>query len=457
MLKLYSTLTRKVQPFKPLKKGKINIFVCGITSYDYAHTGHAKSYIQFDVIARYLRYRGHNVFYLQNVTDIDDKIIDRAKEKKQDPIELSRFYEKTYHEDMKQLNVTSVTTFARATDYIPQLISQIKRLQKNGFAYEIADGIYFEIEKFKEYGKLSKQPLEQLTKHRIAADLNKRNPGDFVIWKKYKPGEPFWNSPWGKGRPGWHIEDTAITEHFFGPQYDIHGGGIDLIFPHHEAEIALMESLSKKPLVNYWLHNGFLLINNEKMSKSLNNFITIREAIEKWGAMAVRYLFATSHYRSPINFTEESMKAAQSAVDSLKNTLRDTKLSEAKSGKINPKFIKKLESFKSKFIKEMDDDLNTPRATAALFEIAHALNTANESKQTLKKAVGIFTEFVDVLGLVLEEKITIPRKVTELVKQREQARKDKDWGKADSIRAEITKLGYSVDDTARGPVVKKVK
>ena len=459
MLRLYSTLTRTVQPFKPLKKGKINLFVCGVTTYDYAHIGHAKSYVQFDVIARYLRYKGYKLFYLQNVTDIDDKIIDRAKETNQNALALSKQYEKEYHQDMKALKVISVTRFARATDYIPQLINQIKRLMQQGFAYEIADGIYFDIETFKGYGKLSQQPLGQLTNHRIAADINKHNPGDFVIWKKHKLGEPFWNSPWGEGRPGWHIEDTAITEHFFGPQYDIHGGGIDLIFPHHEAEIALMESLSKKPLVNYWLHNGFLLINNEKMSKSLNNFITIRDAIEKWGAMAVRFLFATSHYRSAINFTEESMRGAQSAIETLQNALRDAKqkLNDAKAGKTNKSFIKKLESFKSTFMKEMDDDFNTPRATAALFDIAHALNTAHGSKQTLKEALTIFTDLIDVFGLILEEKITIPETIRELVRGREQARKDKDWGKADSLRLKIQNAGFIVDDSDKGPIIKKNK
>jgi cysteinyl-tRNA synthetase len=459
MLKLYNTLTRKIESFKPLNPKKIKLFVCGVTTYDYAHIGHAKSYIQFDVIVRYLRYRGYNVFYLQNVTDIDDKIIDRAKQEKRDPMELSRFFEKTYLEDMKALNVISVSKLARATDYMKEIIDQVKRMLDQGIAYELNDGIYFDIQKFKEYGKLSHQPLDKLTKHRVDANLSKRNPGDFVLWKKHKPGEPFWQSPWGKGRPGWHIEDTAITETLLGQQYDIHGGGIDLIFPHHEAEIAQMESLSHKPLVKYWLHNGFLMINNEKMSKSLGNFVTIRDAIGKWGAMAVRFLFATSHYRSQINFTEDSVKAAQAGVETIRNAFisLDVKIKEAKAGKIDDKFLQKAEKYKSQFIREMDDDFNAAKASAVVFDYIHALHAYEGNKQTLKRCVSILKELVEILGIVVDEKETIPKQVKDLVKQRELARKDKNWGKADLIRAEIGKMGYSVDDTGSGPVIKKIK
>jgi len=457
MLTLYNTLTRKSEPFKPLNPKKIKLFVCGVTTYDYAHIGHAKSYIQFDVIVRYLRYRGFNVFYLQNVTDIDDKIIDRAAQEKRDPMELSRFFEKTYLEDMKHLNVTSLSKMARATDYMKEIINQVKRMLDEGIAYELNDGIYFDIQKFKEYGKLSHQPLDKLTKHRVDANLSKRNPGDFVLWKKHKTGEPFWPSPWGKGRPGWHIEDTAITETLLGQQYDIHGGGIDLIFPHHEAEIAQMESLSRKPLVKYWLHNGFLMINNEKMSKSLGNFVTIRDAIGKWGAMAVRFLFATSHYRSQINFTEDSVAAAQNGVETIRNAFvtLNLKIKEANVGKIDDKFLQKAEKYKSQFIREMDDDFNAAKASAVVFDYIHALHAYEGNKQTLKRCMSILKELTDILGIVVEEKETVPKDVKDLVKQRELARKDKNWNKADLIRGEITKLGFSVDDTASGPVVKK--
>ncbi len=458
MLKVHDTLKDKPIAFKPIKRGRINLFVCGITPYDYAHIGHAKSYVQFDVIARYLRYLNFKVFYLQNVTNIDDKTIARAKEENKAPLALAEFYFKTYLEDMKALNIKSVTKYAKATNYIKQIISQIQRLKKAGFAYQIPDGIYFDISKFKKYGKLSKQKLEELKQHRIEPNPDKRNPGDFALWKKAKPSEPSWPSPFGNGRPGWHIEDTAITEHFFGSNYDIHGGGSDLIFPHHEAEIAQMESLSKKPLANYWLHNGFLLINNEKMSKSLNNFITIKDAVKKYGSMPLRFLFATSHYRAQMNFTEQSIEAASSGYETLKNTLIavKTKLSSAKPGKLDKNFIKKLESHKAEFIEHMNSDFNTPKAAASLFNISHDLNAYNCTKQTLSVGLKLFLELTGIFGLILEEKLTIPKQIHDLVKQREQARKNKNFALADQLRNQIKQLGFWVDDTESGPVIRKI-
>ncbi|HLC20130.1 MAG TPA: cysteine--tRNA ligase [Candidatus Nanoarchaeia archaeon] len=457
MMKLFNTLTHKIQPFKPLEPKKIKMYVCGVTVYDYAHIGHAKSYIQFDVIVRYLRFRGFDVFYVQNFTDIDDKIINRANAEKRKWDELAQCYEKTYIDDMKQLNVTSVSKLVKATEHITEMIDQIKRLQKKDIAYEIDDGVYFDVSKFSDYGKLSRQKLEELQQHRVEPNPQKRNLGDFALWKKYKPGEPFWNSPWGKGRPGWHIECSAMGEKHLGATYDIHGGGIDLIFPHHEAEIAQIEAITNKPFVRYWMHNGFLLINNEKMSKSLNNFITIRDAIGKWGAMAVRFLFATSHYRSPINFTETSMASAKAGFEKLQNTARDAqrRVHELSSGKKDSLFVKKIREQKKLFIQAMDNDFDAPKASAALFEVSRLMNSYKGTKQTLEEALKLFMELSDVLGFVFETSVAVPKFIEDLVLKRDVARKNKDWKRSDELRREIEEHGFNVDDTSSGTVVRK--
>ena len=293
MLKLYNTLTKKKEIFKPMKDKKVNLFICGLTVYDYVHIGHAKTYIQFDFLVKYLRWKGFKVFYLQNVTDIDDRIIKKANDTKQNWKSLALKFEKEYLEDTKNLDIDSINKYARATDFIPQIIDQVNRLVKKGYAYETEDGIYFEVKKFKEYGKLSGQDLNKIIAgSRIDINEKKKNSEDFVLWKKQKPNEPFWESPFGNGRPGWHIEDTAITEHFFGSQYDLHGGAIDLIFPHHECEIAQQEAASgKKPFVKYWVHTAFLNMGSEKMSKSLGNIIRIKDVLKKYDLKVIRYLF----------------------------------------------------------------------------------------------------------------------------------------------------------------------
>lgn len=457
MIKLFNTLTHKIQIFKPIQPKKIKMYVCGVTVYDYAHIGHAKSYIQFDVIVRYLRSRGFDVFYVQNFTDIDDKIINRARDEKRKWDELAVTFEKTYLEDMKQLNVTSVSKFVKATEHISDMIQQIKGLMKKDIAYELDDGIYFDVSKFQNYGKLSKQKLDELKQHRVEPHPGKRNPGDFALWKKYKPGEPFWNSPWGKGRPGWHIECSAMGEKYLGETYDIHGGGIDLIFPHHEAEIAQMEGLTGETFVRYWMHNGFLLINGEKMSKSLNNFITIRDALQKWGAMPVRFLFATAHYRSPINFTEESVVAAKAGFEKLQNTLFEAKrkLSELPSGKVDKAVVAKLLDLKKQFVTAMDMDFDAPKASAVLFELGHLMNKFSGTRQTFAKTLSLFEEFSSVFGFVFAQDVDVPAQVMALVKKRDAARKNEDWKLSDVLRAEIEKHGFKVDDTSSGTVVRR--
>src|SRR3989344_6844609 len=287
-LRIFNTMSRKKEK---LDVKKVKMFVCGPTVYDYSHLGHARTYIAYDIIAKYLRYKKIDLFFLMNITDIDDKIINRAKEMKIDPLELSKKFEKDFYEDMRTLGINSINTFARASDYIQEIIDQVRRLLEGGFAYVTENGVYYDITKFKDYGKLSHQNLEELKKHRIEPDSTKRNPQDFALWKKEKTGEISWNSQWGKGRPGWHIEDTAIAEKFLGQQYDIHGGGIDLIFPHHEAEIAQMESVSSKaPMAKYWLHTGFLTVQGGKMAKSAGNFITIQDFLKQYSARTLRFL-----------------------------------------------------------------------------------------------------------------------------------------------------------------------
>ena len=320
-IKLHDTLSRKDKRLNPRSGKKIEIFVCGPTVYDYSHIGHARTYIAFDAFVKYLKSQSYEVRYVQNITDLDDKIIARAGELGQSAETLAQNFEKEYYHDMETLGVDSVDKYARATDYIPQIISQVQRLIDKGYAYEIEkDGIYFDISKFKNYGKLSGRTSEQAEDavSRIDESVEKRNKGDFAIWKISKPGEPKWKSPWGEGRPGWHIEDTAITETEFGAQYDIHGGARDLLFPHHESEIALMEALSRKsPLVNYWTHTGFLTVHGEKMSKSLGNFITIHEFLKMHAKETLRLFVLSSHYRSPIDYSEQAVSQAETNVKRL--------------------------------------------------------------------------------------------------------------------------------------------
>ena len=403
VLKVYNTLTRKKEVFKPIKDKKVNMFICGPTVYDYAHLGHAKTYIQFDIIVRYLRFKGYKVFYLQNITDIDDKIINKAQESGLDENGWKKIrdeFEKSYLEDMKALNVTSVNKYAKATDYISNIISQVKCLIDKGYAYKISDGWYFDLSKDKDYGKLAKRESLELNDavSRIDENKEKKNKGDFCLWKFSKPGEPKWKADIGNGRPGWHIEDTAITEKEFGVQYDIHGGGIDLIFPHHEAEIAQMESISnKKPLVKYWLHTGFLKINKEKMSKSLKNFKTIKNALQEYPAEVIRYFFISFNYRQPADFSDEVLNNSQNAYKRLKNIVSELKDDK----KVNEKYLKEFE-------KAMDDDFNTPNALQVLWKLVRDEKAIGKF-QTIKKIDEIFG-----LRLFGKDEIKVPMEILKL-------------------------------------------
>ena len=447
-LKVYNTLSRKKEIFKPIKDKKVNLFICGITPYDFAHIGHAKTYIQFDIIVKYLRWLGYKVFYLQNITNIDDKIIQRAQGGKKDPLKLSEFYEKRYHEDMKRLQVNSINKYAKATDYISEIISQVQRLIKKGYAYRISDGYYFDLAKFNDYGKLAKRTHQEAEDSisRIDENIEKRNKGDFCLWKFSKPKEPSWKSDLQNGRPGWHLEDTAITEKEFGSQYDVHGGAVDLIFPHHEAEIAQMESISgKKPMVKYWLHTAFLNIDKKKMSKSLQNFVTIREALEKYDSKTIRYFFASNHYRTPINFSYDSLEQSKNTLSRINDFVHKLKVSNAKDN------ISLIQKTKEKFIKAMNNDFDTPKALSVIFDFIRKVNKNGGSKKTYE-----FMLAVDgIFNILTIEDLKMPKEIAKLMEEREKSRNNKDWKKADEIRNKIIELGYIIEDSEKGPIVKK--
>ena len=479
-LRIYNTLSRKKEILRPRKAKSINLFVCGPTTYDLSHLGHARTYIVFDMIVRYLRKSGYNVFYLQNITDIDDKIIKRAKEQHVHWRNLSRKFEKKYFKDMTALNIASCNKYAPATKHIKQIISQVKGLLKKGYAYQIEGGIYYDISKFKDYGKLSRRTVLQAEDavSRIDTAKGKRNKGDFCLWKKSKPGEPYWASPWFLGRPGWHIEDTAITEKYFGPQYDIHGGARDLIFPHHEAEIAQMEAISKKsPLVKYWLHTGFLTVKGRKMAKSLGNFITIKDFLKRNPNRLLRFFVIKTHYRSPIDYNEKSILQTKEEseriaefVGKLKDIISSDTRAEAKveknecsSSKPDSNIINNLISeTKKSFEKAMEDDFNTPKAIAVIFKLVGKGNVLiSEDKigaTNAKEILDLLENLEQILGIGLTRthyKIAQNEKLRlkALIEKREKFRQKAQWKLADEMRKKIKKLGYRIEDTKAGPKI----
>ena len=454
-LKVYNTLTRHLDDFQPSHPGRVNMFVCGPTVYDVSHIGHGKSYVAYDIIARYLRKKGYSVFFVLNITDIDDKIINRAKETNENPLKLSERYAQEFYKDMKDLHVNSINLYAKASDYIPEIINQIKGLVEKGIAYKIQGGVYYDISKFPEYGKLSRQNLEQLTVHRVDPDPEKRNPGDFVLWKNQKPGEIAWDSPWGKGRPGWHIEDTAITLTHFGPTYDLHGGGTELIFPHHEAEIAQAEGLTgKKPLAKYWAHTGLLSIKGQEMHKSLGNFVPIQDAIQKVGVEALRVLYASTHYRSPLDYTEDTLVQAASLARRFRRAYDQLqKVAGAKSeGKATRESLKlQVDEARTEFFAAMEDDFNTPGALAAYIRIVGLAEEHSKSLNTESAAMllEVMKDLASVLGLLETE--LVPRQeflqlVNLLNSLRNELRAKREYALSDRIREQMQKTGVTVED-----------
>jgi len=447
-LRVYNTLSRKVEEFVPREPGIVNMFVCGPTVYEYSHAGHAKTYTQFDFIARYLS-RRYQVRYLQNITDVDDKIIARASAAGVEPRKIAITYEAAYQDDMHWLHNTSVTITARAHDFVPEIVSQVKRLAVVGSAYELDDGWYFDLTSFPEYGKLSGRttvaPEDSLS--RLDDHDNKRNPGDFALWKRAKPGEPSWDTDLGPGRPGWHIEDTAITESFFGPQYDLHGGAIDLIFPHHEAEIAVMEKISGQvPMARYWMHTGLLRVGGAKMAKSLGNFSTIRGLRTRWDYRTLRYAFLSHHYRSSMELSTELFESAQASRRRIESLYRRA----APGTPSSTLAAQELAGAREAFFERLDDDFDSPGALAVLFALVRVLNKLEDE---LGSDVRGFLLEVDTLFDAFELQSADEddeEHINQLIAFRNQLRTDRRFQEADGIREKLAEKGIVIEDTADG-------
>lgn len=456
MLQIYNTLTHKKEDFKPIQPGKIGIYVCGMTVYDDCHIGHARAtMVTFDVIVRYLRSRGFEVTYVRNITDIDDKIIKRAQENKEDYSALTERVIASMRADSAALGVLPPTHEPRATEYIPQIVELIQTLLDKKHAYKTENGdICFDVSSFPDYGKLAHQDLEKLRSGaRVAITDTKGDPLDFVLWKLAKPGEPHWPSPWGEGRPGWHIECSAMSLNTLGVPIDIHGGGNDLVFPHHQNEVAQSEAAAGKNFVNYWMHVGFVQINKEKMSKSLNNFFTIKEVLKQYPAEVVRYFLLASHYRSPVNYSQENLQSAQNALERFYLALRGLPTNIDKpSG----------EWFEVEFNKAMDDDFNTPQALAVLFEIAREINRVRESSlETAAELGSLLRHLGGILGILQQDPQKFlhadiqkddAEKIEALITARNIARTNKNWAEADRVRDELLQMGVSLEDTAKGTI-----
>ena len=459
-MKVYNTLTRKKEELVPITPGEIKMYACGPTVYNYIHIGNARPLCIFDILRRYLEYRGYNVKFVQNFTDIDDKIIRRANEEHVDFSEISERYIKEVWTDADGLNVRHATINPKATENIDSIIQIISTLIEKGYAYEAQGDVYFSTEKFKDYGKLSHQPLEDLEAGaRIMVGEVKREPMDFAVWKAAKPGEPAWDSPWGKGRPGWHIECSAMNWRYLGDTIDIHCGGQDLIFPHHENEIAQSECFTGKPFAHYWMHNGYINVDNVKMSKSLGNFFTVRDVAEKYGYEPIRYLLISAQYRSPINYSTDIIEQCIAALNRL-YTCRDSLDFELKNAADaehddDKAIIDGFDKYREQFIAAMDDDLNTADAIASIFELVRDINTnvvgKTPSKALVEGAIAMFDELTGVLGLVYNRKTeTLDSDVEALIEARTNARKEKNWAEADRIRDQLKEMGIVLEDTAQG-------
>ncbi len=461
---IYNTMTRKKEELRPIKDEEINIYACGPTVYNYIHIGNARPICSFDVLRRYLKYRGYKVKYVQNFTDVDDKIIKKANEEGVSASEISEKYIAEYKKDAHGLNVMDADIHPKVTESMDIIIDIVKALVDNGYAYESNGDVYFRTSKFKDYGKLSKMPIDDLKAGaRINVSEQKEDALDFAVWKAAKPGEPYWESPWGKGRPGWHIECSAMSRYHIGNTIDIHCGGQDLIFPHHENEIAQSEAATGCTLANYWVHNGYINVDNQKMSKSLGNFFTAREVAQKYGYEVVRYMMVQAHYRSPINYCVELLESCKASLERLyncRNTL-DSAIEIAKNGEVSPQAKELYETRRKQFVAAMDDDLNTADAITAVFELVRDLNTMSADKSTSKEQLAagaaLFDELTGVLGLMYNrnKEEEIPAHIQELAQKRMQARKEKNFALADEIRNQIADMGYVIEETRQGTKIKK--
>ena len=466
-MKLYNTMSRKKEEFQPINGKRVNIYACGPTVYNFIHIGNARPLCVFDVLRRYLKYKGYDVCYIQNFTDVDDKIIRIANEKGISPFDHAESMIKEYFTDARGLNVADADIHPKATESIDIILDMVKQLIDKGYAYQSGGDVYFAANKYPEYGKLSHMPLDDLragASERVGREgEQKRDPMDFAIWKAAKEGEPYWDSPYGQGRPGWHIECSAMSSHYVKGTLDIHGGGADLIFPHHENEIAQSECANGYPLANIWMHGGMLNVDNRKMSKSKGNFFLVRELSEKFGYEAVRFMLLQVHYRAQLNYTEEVIESAIASLSRLKNCRFSLKnaIIAAKNGEVSEKILQISEKRKQQFIEAMDDDLNTADGITAVFELVREINTAISDNSTTKDSLIIlektFDELTNILGILYEkeEETEIPEDIMELVQKRKEARKNKDFSLADSIRDEIISKGYIIEETRQGTNIRK--
>ena len=460
-LSVYNDLTRKKEPFVPLEEGKVRFYVCGPTVYNFFHIGNARPFVIFDVFRRYLESLGYDVSFVQNFTDVDDKMIKRANEEGISVSELAERFIAEYYRDADALGINRATVNPRATHEIAAIIDIIKRLIEKGHAYETEGDVYFSVDSFSEYGKLSRQSIEELMAGaRIDVDERKRSPLDFALWKAAKPGEPFWESPWGKGRPGWHIECSAMSTKYLGKTIDIHGGGSDLIFPHHENEIAQSECANDTQFVKYWLHNAYLLIDKEKMSKSLGNFLTVRDVTQKVNPLVLRFFLMSVHYRSPLNFSAEGLEHAKGAVERLNNCYRDLlfALENRKAGTEDASLREALKANEEGFTQSMDDDFNTAGAFGYIFEAVRAVNVHmtehnDIDKEALESAKLFFDKTNKILGYLYQEEKDSGEdaEIDALVAERSAARKAKDFKRSDEIRDMLAARGILIEDTPQGP------
>lgn len=458
-MRIYNTMSRQKEELVPMTPGELKIYACGPTVYNYIHIGNARPICVFDVLRRYLEYRGMKVTYVQNFTDIDDKIINKANEEHSDYLTVSRRYMEEYKKDAAGLNVRPATIHPLATENIDEIIAIISKLEEKGYAYAVDGDVYFRTNKFSEYGKLSHQPLEELQAGaRISVGDVKEDPMDFAVWKAAKPGEPYWESPWGHGRPGWHIECSAMVRRYLGETIDLHCGGQDLIFPHHENEIAQSECCNGVPFAHYWMHNGYINVDNKKMSKSLGNFFTVRDVAEKYGYEPIRYLMVSSHYRMPINYSVDIIEQCKASLERLYNcrdNLRFLLANAAEGEKEGENAVwERLTQYREQFIQAMDDDLNTADGLAALFGLAREINSSingESSKELCQKALDLYMELAGVLGLLYVEKDnSVDAEIEALIEKRTQARKNRDWATADAIRDELKARHVVLEDTPQG-------
>lgn len=467
-MKLYNTLTRKKEEFVPLVPGEVKMYVCGPTVYNFFHIGNGRTFIVFDTVRRYFEYRGYKVKFIQNFTDIDDKMIKRANEEKITVKEVGDKYIKEYYTDADALNIERATVNPRATEYIDDIIEFVSALIEKGYAYEVDGDVYFRTKKFDGYGKLSGKNIEELqvgASQRVSLDERKEDPMDFAIWKAQKPGEPAWKCPWGMGRPGWHIECSCMAKKLLGDTIDIHAGGMDLEFPHHENEIAQSEALTEKPFANYWLHSAYVMVDKQKMSKSLNNFFTARDVLKEYDSDVIRFFMLSAHYRTQINFSKELLDSAKASVERLYNTIGNLEnlIDEVSRENMNEEekdYIDSLNKYREKYIQKMDDDFNTADAITVLFELSKDLNTnlnVNSSKEVVSKALGVLRELGAPLGILQKStKGSLEDEIEALIEARQKARKEKNFAMADKIRDDLKARGIVLEDTPQGVRWKRV-